>query len=82
MKGNGYFGPLPTGEPGQVATELGIGVNLGGQDVEIPSIVPTLNTDQLNRILSGIRPLGNDVVDAAVDHAIMRRKAGKSVWAN
>jgi hypothetical protein len=82
VKGQGYFGPLPTADDGSVATELGIGVNLGGKETEIPTIVPTLNTEQLNSLLSGKRPIGRDVIESAIQHAIMRQKAGKSVWAN
>lgn len=30
IKGQGYLGPLPTANDGSYATELGIGVNIGG----------------------------------------------------
>jgi len=81
VKGQGYYGPLPTGRDGAVATELGIGVNFGGREREIPSIVPGLTKEQLNLILSGERP-DKAIIDTAVNHAVKRMKSGLSVWAD
>ena len=81
IKGQGYLGPLPTSQDSRYATELGIGVNIGGREMEIPSIVPGITKEQLNYILSGEMPT-DEIVDTAVSHAKKRIKSGQSVWAD
>jgi hypothetical protein len=79
-KGSGYLGEisLPNGD---VATELSIGVNMDGKEVQIPSIVPTLNPEQINYIRNGGDPKDRlDIVQTAVDHAKERMLSSKSPY--
>ena len=78
-KGKGFFGPLPT-KDGQVMTELGIGVNFGGREVEVPTVVPTLTKQELQSLLQGNAPT-NAIIQKAADHARMRLNQGLSPFA-
>jgi len=79
QKGLGYFGEL--GRPdGRVSTELSIGVNFDGREQEIPSIVPTLNEDEVNHLLSGGQPT-ESIIAKAVSHARERIRRGQSPFA-
>lgn len=53
IKGNGYYGYLPRtdGSPDK-SSEISIGVELDGKHYHVPSMVPGLNQDQLNYLLS------------------------------
>ncbi len=83
-KGLGFFGVLPmTDGSGGVATEYTVGVNLDGKEMVIPSMVPTLNKEELDYILGGGKvidksQMGNTIIQKAVDHAKSRMKQGKS----
>jgi len=79
-KGPGFLGELKTPED-KVVTELSIGVNLDGKETEIPSIVPTLNKDEIDYLINGGKPT-KVIVDKAVKHAIERLKSGKSPFAD
>jgi hypothetical protein len=52
MKGPGFLGPLQHAG-GKTSTELSIGVNMGGKEVEIPSLVPTLLPSEVEWMLAG-----------------------------
>ncbi|WP_027178764.1 hypothetical protein [Maridesulfovibrio bastinii] len=78
-KGLGYFGPLKTPD-GKVATELSIGVDFDGREVEIPSIVPTLTRDEINHLISG-GDVTDEIAKKAIDYAKQRMKQGKSPFA-
>ncbi len=79
-KSTGYFGVLPRPD-GSVSTELSIGVNFDGKEHLIPALVPTLNKDEINYLLSGKKPT-NEIVDKAVEHARIRISQGKSPFAS
>ncbi len=82
VKGDGYFGPIPMNDgSGSIMTEMGIGVTFDGRQVEIPSVVPTLTKQELEHIRSG-KELTPEIVNKAADHAIMRMRQGRSVWAS
>jgi hypothetical protein len=70
---------LPNGD---VATEYSIGIELDGQETEIPTIVPTLSKGELDSMVNDIIPNGKRVPDniakKAIDHARERIKAGDS----
>ena len=78
-KGAGYFGSIPMAD-GQVMTEMSVGVNLGGRDMEIPTIVSTSTRAELDYLAAG-NPPTDQMVRKAVNHALMRMSQGKSVWA-
>lgn len=78
-KGMGFLGPLKF-KDGRTSSELSIGVDFDGQQQEIPSLVPTLTKSEINHMLQG-NPPTDEIVNKAVEHARMRLKAGKPVFA-
>ncbi len=84
QKGMGFLGPLPSIDPrtggDATSTEISIGLNLGGKEVSIPTLVPTLNQDELNLLLSGGRPT-QQIVDKAVQHYQERQRRGLPAFA-
>lgn len=72
-------------DPSQVSTEISVGVGIGGKEVEIPLMVPTLDKKELKYLLS-VNPDRPDFFDKmpqtilkkAIDHAQTRMKQGKS----
>ncbi len=78
-KGPGFLGTLPAAE-GKVSTELSIGVNIDGREIEIPSLVPTLSKEEVNYLLKGGKPT-KIIVDKAVAYARKRIVEGKSPFA-
>lgn len=83
-KGPGYFGELDmTDESGNVATEISIGVNIGGKEVEIPTLVPTLSSPEKAWLLGGGDPkdrsaIAESIVKKSVAHAKKRISDGDS----
>lgn len=83
-KGSGWLGEirLPNGD---VATEYSIGVGLDGQDIEIPTLVPTLTQEEVammrDDIIPNNKPIPDDIKNKAVAHARQMMSEGKSVWA-
>ena len=78
-KGLGYFGELQRPDK-KVSTELSIGVDFGGKETQIPSLVPTLTSDEVDYLLQGNQPT-QDITDKAVAHARTRISQGKSPFA-
>lgn len=88
QKGNGYLGVLKRPDGG-VSTEISVGVNLDGKEMDIPSLVPTLDQKEqaylLNNKLSPSlwkTPIGQRIMQKAVDHAKSRIASGKSPYAD
>ena len=79
QKGQGFLGPLKFHD-GRTSSELSIGVNIDGNEVEIPSLVPTLSKDEIDHLLGGGAPTA-EIVDKAVSHARMRMQQGLPVFA-
>lgn len=75
-KGSGYLGPIKRND-GSVMTELSVGVNIGGKEIEIPSIVPTLTSSEVEYLKTHDKPT-KSIIDKAVEHAKKRIKDGKS----
>ncbi len=75
-KYTGWKGPLKDVD-GNTVTELSIGVNINGKEVEIPLIVPSLSEKETTRLLSKKKPT-DAILKKAYDHAITRMKLGKS----
>lgn len=83
QKGQGYLGPL-TNSQGQLMTEYSIGVNINGQDMEIPTFVPTLSEREIHYLLNmqeGM-PIPPMIEQKAIDHAIERQRQGLSPFAD
>lgn len=81
-KGMGFLGPLKNAN-GSVSTELSIGVNINGKDMEIPTLVPTLSRSEVNTVLNlkEGQKMPEAIVQKAVDHAKQRIAEGKDVFA-
>lgn len=84
-KGRGWLGTFKMPD-GSVASEYSIGVNIGGKEVEIPSLVPGLTGEQVDRMVTDIIPNGKqvpkDIVNVAVKFAKERMSQGKSPFAS
>ena len=78
-KGLGYFGELKRPD-NKISTELSIGVNLGGKEMEIPTIVPTLTKEEIDYLLQGNKPT-SDIIQKAIGHAKKRISEGKNPFA-
>lgn len=78
-KGKGYFGEVKRPD-GRVSTEIGVGVNFGGKEVEIPTMVPGLTKEEMNYLMTHDKPTPA-IVKKAVEHAKKRIKEGKSPFA-
>jgi len=82
QKGEGYLGKIPT-KDGRVMTEQSIGVEIDGEEMLIPAIVPTLTEEEISFIADGgdIKTR-RSIMDKAVRHAMDRLKRGESVFHN
>lgn len=84
-KGDGFLGPQRRADGG-VSSEITVGVNIGGKDIDVPTMVPTLTPQERNWLLtndvSDPSKLPPSIVQKASDHARSRILAGKSVFAD
>lgn len=78
-KGRGFLGELKRPD-GDISTEVSVGVNIGGKEMDIPLLVPTLTKQEIDEVLSGGRP-SEGVVRKAAEFAKQRIAQGKSVFA-
>jgi len=86
LKSAGWLGPFTItdkqGRSSQV-TEYSITVGVDGEDITIPTLVPGLTQQQIDSVLTAAQARTmppQDVVDAAIAHAMKRKQEGKSVW--
>lgn len=71
-------------EDGQDVTEYSIGVSINGKEIDIPTLVPGLTSEEVSAVLkasSGNGKLPDSVVKKAVEHAKKRLSIGKSPFA-
>jgi len=84
-KGAGFLGALPRPD-GSVSSEISIGVNIDGREVEIPTLVPTLTPQEkqwlLSNDISDPTKIPPAIIQKAVDYARPRLKAGQSPFAD
>lgn len=81
-KGLGFLGELKRPD-GDVSTEVSVGVNLNGKEMDIPLLVPTLTEDEVAQVLS-MRPNQQPpeaLVRKAAEFAKQRLAQNKSVFA-
>lgn len=78
-KGVGFLGEVSMPN-GQIATELSIGVQIDGKEVEIPLLIPGLSQNEIDTIIASKKPsdIPKSIVDKAVRHAKERIKNGLS----
>ena len=81
-KGMGFLGELKRPD-GNISTEVSVGVNIGGKEMDIPTLVPTLTPDEINTVLSlpEGQPMPENIVRKAAEYAKKRIAAGKSPFA-
>jgi hypothetical protein len=81
-KGEGFFGRIPaTGEADyDYSTEISIGVDIDGEAMEIPALVPTLTIQEINHLAAGGEPTP-EIVEKAVSYARQRMAEGKDPFA-
>lgn len=83
-KGQGFLGLLKRPD-GKVSSEISIGVEVNGKEVEVPTMVPTLSQSQLDYLMTHPvgegHPIPRDIVQKATDYARQRIDAGKSPFA-
>lgn len=78
-KGNGYFGKLERPD-GRVSTEISVSVDIDGKRTEIPLLVPTLRSDEIDKLLS-LDPsdeIPRDILLKAQKFAVSRIASGRS----
>jgi hypothetical protein len=88
QKGTGFLGVLKRPD-GRVSTEISIGVNINGKEMDIPTLVPTLSKDEVNyllstpedRIMEADKGMYRSIEQKAVDHAKSRMQKGESPFA-
>ena len=83
QKGKGYLGVLKR-KDGNVSTEISVGVEMDGKEVQIPTLVPTLDKKEVDYLLNTWKEgdkIPKPIIDKAVDHAKMRMKKGLSPFA-
>ena len=81
-KGKGWYGELHDSE-GNIVTEMTVGINIDGEEVDVPAVNPILSEKQLTTLL-GIKsdqPLPEDIIDTAVEYAIFRKQQGRGMYA-
>lgn len=78
-KGSGFLGELKRSDGG-ISTEISVGVNIDGKEIEIPTLVPTLSKSEIDLLLSGESPTP-EIMNKAVDHARERISKGISPFA-
>jgi len=80
-KGNGWLGKQKS-LSGNDMTEFSIGLNIGGQEMDIPTLVPGLTADELNFLLTepATDKIPKTIIDKAAQHALEQLRNGKSVF--
>lgn len=83
-KGYGFLGLLQRPD-GDWSTELSVGVEIDGNEVEIPLLVPTLTKSEQAWLLSadlGKMDVPQEILDKAISHARKRIQGGLSPFAD
>lgn len=82
-KGRGFLGELKRPD-GDISTEVSVGVNIDGKEMEIPLLVPSLSRAEIDQVLSlppGRQP-PEAIVRKAAEFAKQRIAQGKNVFAD
>jgi hypothetical protein len=86
-KGRGYLGPVRR-DDGRDMTEFTVGVNIDGQEMDIPTLVPGLSPSEIEYLRTSNdgdqriwdTPTGQSILSRAEDHARSRLSSGRSVF--
>jgi hypothetical protein len=81
-KGAGFLGVLKRPD-GDVSTEVSIGIEINGKEMDIPTLVPTLTSAEVQQVLNlkENQKIPEAIIDKAVAHARKRMQEGKPVFA-
>lgn len=83
-KGQGFFGPIQRPD-GKVSSEISIGINIDGKEVEVPTLVPTLSAAEkqwlITNDVSDPKKIPSAIVEKAAAYARQRIAAGQSPFA-
>lgn len=83
-KGQGFLGLLKRPD-GRVSSEISIGVEVNGKEMEVPTMVPTLSQKELDYLMTNPvgkgHPMPPAIVQKATDYARQRIVEGKSPFA-
>lgn len=79
----GYLGPVENSATGGTMTEVSIGVEINGVEMEIPTMVPTLTEEEINELANmelegNAKNIPDSIKQKAVAHAKQRIAEGKS----
>ena len=79
QKGSGYLGTIRDSQ-GRPMTEFSIGVGMDGRDIEIPTMVPTLEPAEIEYLqnMQPGAPMPQSIQQKAIEHAKMRMRQGLS----
>lgn len=83
LKGGGFLGTLKL-PGGKVATEYTVGANVGGKEMDIPTLVPTLTKEEIKQVLDAAsknKMPPQIIIEKAQQHAEQRIKLGLPVFA-
>ena len=82
-KGLGYFGELERPDGTGVMTEYSIGVPINGEEMDVPTLIPTLTPDEIRLILhmQDGEDMPRSIVHKAIDHAHQRLSEDKPIFA-
>ena len=77
----GFLGPVQNAVSGKTMTELSIGIGINGQEMEVPSMVPTLTPEEIeilrtNNFEGRAEDIPESIMRKAKEHAEMRIKQG------
>jgi hypothetical protein len=84
----GYLGPIENKVTGGTMTEFSVGIEIDGEEVEVPAMVPTLSSAEIQYIQEMkpgkgwdmSNPVERSIVKKAKDHAQKRLSENKSVY--
>jgi hypothetical protein len=84
----GYLGPIKNKVTGGTMTEFSVGIEIDGKEVEVPAMVPTLSSSEIEYMQEMepgkgwdmSNPVEQSIVKKAKDHAQKRLSEGKSVY--
>jgi len=83
----GFLGPIPNTVTGKTMTEVSMGIEIDGEEVLIPLLVPSLTEEEI-KIMQNMEIEGNienvpqSIKDKAIEHAIQRMKENKNPFYN
>jgi hypothetical protein len=81
----GFLGPVENKAQGGTMTEVSVGIEIEGKEMEVPTMVPTLTPEEIDTLANmqlegNAKNIPQSIIIKAKEHAIKRLKEGKSVY--